>query len=98
MPGELKQDTIFPRGVYSDSFLKSSCPLSTDNLSQEFGAFLRGDRHAKHIGLVAITSREDTQLVHIRGGVSPRKFQATEKYPFSFMATQKYQLILYFDT
>ena len=32
------------------------------------------------------------------GGVSPRKFQTTKKYQFSFIATLKYQFILYFDT
>ena len=32
---------------------------------------------------------------HTGGGVSPRNFQATQKYHFSLNATQKYQLILY---
>ena len=32
------------------------------------------------------------------GGVGPRNFQATQKYHFSFPATQKYQLILYLET
>ena len=32
------------------------------------------------------------------GGVSPRNFQATQKYHFSFTATQKYHLILYLET
>ena len=32
------------------------------------------------------------------GGVSPRKFPATQKYHFSFTATQKYHLILYLET
>ena len=32
------------------------------------------------------------------GGVSPRNFQATQKYHISFTATQKYHLILYLET
>ena len=40
----------------------------------------------------------DTQHICIRGGVSPRNFQATQKYHSSFIATQKNQLILYLET
>ena len=36
--------------------------------------------------------------MHTEGGVSPRNFQATQKYHFSIIATQKYQLILYLET
>ena len=32
------------------------------------------------------------------GGVSPRNFQATQKYHFSITGTQKYQLILHLET
>ena len=35
---------------------------------------------------------------HTGGGVSPRNFHATQKYHFSFIATHKYQLILYLGT
>ena len=39
-----------------------------------------------------------TLSTYAYGGVSPRNFQATQKYHCSFISTQKYQLILYLET
>lgn len=35
---------------------------------------------------------------HDQRGVSPRNLPAAQRYQFSFIATQKYELILYLDT